>query len=62
MAFSEILRILLNFLLNIGTKGLRISPEHGLENSTVVLIIYTNLPNLSCNSFPLLPNGPPSSS
>ena len=37
-----------DFLVNVGTRGLRISPQHGLEDVAVVLVIYANLPNLPC--------------
>ena len=36
------------FLVNVGARGLRISPQHGLEDVAVVLVIYANLPNLPC--------------
>ena len=32
--------------MNVGTRGLRISPQHGLEDVAAVLVIYANLPNL----------------
>ena len=62
MAFSVLLRVLFGFLVNVGTRGLRISPQHGLEDLAVVLVIYANLPNLPCNPFPCyqtVPRPPP---
>lgn len=50
----------LDFLLNRGIRGFRISPQHGLENTDAILLIYTIFSNLPYNPFPLLPNGPPS--
>ena len=59
--FRKFYKYFLDFLLNVGTRGLRISPQLVLEDVAAVLVIYANLPNLPCNPFPLLPNGPPSS-
>ena len=61
MAFSVLLRVLFFGECTVGTRRLRISPQHGLEDVAVVLVIYSNLPNLTYNRFSLLPNGPPSS-
>ena len=58
--FRKFYEYFLFFLANVGTRGLRISSQHGLEDVAVVLVIYANL-NLPCHPFPLLPNGPPSS-
>ena len=59
--FRNFYEYFLDFLLNEGTRGLRISLQHGLEDVAAVSVIYANLPNLPGNPFPLLPNGPPSS-
>ena len=47
--FRKFYEYFLDFLLNVGTRGLRISLQHGLEDVAAVLVIYANLPNLPCS-------------